>query len=182
MTWISHGIIAYGLNTFIGLPVAPVILGSTAPDWFEDFLGVKEHRGATHYLINWIIALILLLVLYSIFKNSYLLYAIGFVFGGLTHLFADSLTVSGIPIAPPKYKLPRIKLLKGMIRTGKPSEYIFTGFFVLFIFLVNNALGNQGFTLFSPCQRQGQEQSLCELYKAGIIDLKEFQELKKFPF
>jgi len=180
MTWISHGIIAYGLNSFIGFPVSTVILGSTAPDWTEDLFGVKEHRGQTHYLAYWIIAFIILLILYGIFRHQILFYGLGFIFGGLTHLFADSLTVSGIPVAPPKYKIPKIKLLKGMIRTGRTSEFIFVGFFVLFIFLVKSSFGGQGLTLFNSCQ--GQEQSLCELYKDGIIDLKEFQELKKFPF
>ena len=63
MTLLTHTAFA-GLTAWVfGLNTGIAITGSTAPDWFEDLFGIHEHRGLTHYLTIWFIALIFFLVL-----------------------------------------------------------------------------------------------------------------------
>jgi len=121
MTWKSHIAIA----TACVLPFNPAalpaaIVGSTAPDWSEwilKFFGIKvQHRGATHYLI---IPLGIIAASY-IFDIKHLLFWFGI--GYFTHWFADSLTISGVPISP--YDNSRIHFFGGKLRTGEMMEYI----------------------------------------------------------
>lgn len=121
MTWKSHIAIA----TAVCLPFNPAalpaaILGSTAPDWSEwilKFFGITvQHRGATHYFIAPL----------SIIAFSYIFDFRDFIFwfgiGYLTHWFADSLTIAGVPLSP--WDRNRIHFFGGKLRTGEMLEYV----------------------------------------------------------
>jgi len=121
MTWKSHIAIA----TACTLPFNPAalpasILGSTGPDWSEwvlKFFGIKvEHRGMTHYLI-----VPLAIIAFSfIFDFKDLIFWFGI--GCLTHWFADSLTITGVPLSP--WDNSRIHFFGGKLKTGEMTEYI----------------------------------------------------------
>ena len=121
MTWKSHIAIA----TAVTIPFNPsalgvAILGSTAPDWSEwvlKFFNVNvQHRGATHYLIV-PLAIILFSFLFD-FRSLIFWFGIGY----FTHWFADSLTISGVPISP--WDTSRVHFFGGKLRTGDLLEYI----------------------------------------------------------
>ncbi|RLA79113.1 MAG: hypothetical protein DRG78_13625, partial [Epsilonproteobacteria bacterium] len=121
MTWKSHIAIA----TAVTIPFNPsalgiAILGSTAPDWSEyilKFFSINvQHRGATHYVI-----VPLGIILFSfIFDFRDLIFWFGV--GYFTHWFADSLTISGVPLTP--WDTSRIHFFGGKLRTGDLMEYI----------------------------------------------------------
>ena len=162
MTWITHTTFAYFTSELFGLsPLA--VLGSTAPDWTEDLFGIKEHRGRTHYVVLWFTAFIITLSLYLATKNTLLFHALSFTYGGLTHLLLDSLTVSGVPLGA--YKT-RVRIV-GLVRTGKLSEWVFLACLLI---------------LFVPLHRAGSLEfgfaKYKELYKKGVIDLREYNERK----
>jgi membrane-bound metal-dependent hydrolase YbcI (DUF457 family) len=164
LTWLTHTTFAYLTACLLGLPPAPAILGSTAPDWSEDLLGVKEHRGRTHYITYWSFLFLLTLVLYLGAPNgpakTLFLNLLTFAFGGLTHLFLDSLTVAGVPLG-----LSRTRIrIGGLITTGKLSEWIFLGLILLILIPVKNAGLTLGLTNYK------------ELLKRGVIDKREYKE------
>ena len=169
MTWITHTTFAYFVSSLFGLPPAPALLGSTAPDWTEDLFGVREHRGKTHYITLWSSAFLLSLVLYlSIPHNlptvkELTLYILSFTFGALTHLFTDSLTISGVPLGTGNIRIR----IGGLIRTGKLSEWIFLAI-VIAIFYPLSLVGNLelGFSKYR------------HLWELHIIDRKEYDERK----
>ena len=119
MTWKSHIAIATATALpFNTLYVPFAILGSTAPDWSEwilKFFGITvQHRGATHYLI---IPLIIIAVGIGFALPPVVWFGIGY----LTHWFADSLTISGVPLSP--FDSHKIHFFNGRLRTGEPMEY-----------------------------------------------------------
>ena len=162
MTWITHTVFAYFTSQLFGLSPFAVI-GSTSPDWFEDVFGIKEHRGKTHYVIFWFTLFVILFTLYLSTNNTLIYHMLSFTYGGLTHLFLDALTVSGIPLGI--YNM-RIRIV-GIIRTGKLSEWIF----LACIFLIFAPLHQAGSLKFGFSKYK-------ELYKQGIIDLREYNERK----
>jgi len=85
---------------------------------------------------------------------------VAFIYGGLTHLFLDSLTVSGVPVGVGKVRVR----IGGLIRTGKLSEWVFLALLVFAFspFLLNGVKLGWGEAL--------------ELYEKGIIDKKEYLE------
>ncbi len=126
MTWKSHIAIA----TAVTIPFNPsalgvAILGSTAPDWSEwvlKFFSINvQHRGATHYAIV-PISIILFSFLFgdSLAKLGDLIFWFGV--GYFTHWFADSLTISGVPISP--WDTSRVHFFGGKLKTGDMLEYI----------------------------------------------------------
>ena len=162
MTWLTHTTFAYFTSQLLGLsPFA--VLGSTAPDWSEDLFGIKEHRGRTHYIVLWFTAFVIALSLYLTTKNALLFHALSFIYGGLTHLFLDSLTVSGVPLGA--YNV-RIRIT-GLVRTGKLSEWVFLAC-LLIVFVPLHQAGSLKFG-FSKYK---------DLYKEGVIDLREYNERK----
>lgn len=167
MTWITHTTFAYFVSSLFGLPPAPAILGSTAPDWTEDVFGVREHRGKTHYVVFWSSIFILFLVLYLAIPpakttiKELTLYGLSFSFGGLTHLFTDALTVSGVPLGTGNIRIR----IGGLIRTGKISEWIFL-IIITLIFYPLSVMGNLEFG-FSKYR---------SYYQLHIIDRKEYLE------
>lgn len=162
MTWITHSFFAGATSYILGLPVAPAMLGSTAPDWSEDMFGVKEHRGITHYLAYWLIAFLFSIAVYFAFKNDFLLYIVSFIYGGITHLVLDALTISGVPLGVGRVRVR----IGGLIRTGKISEWVF--FFVLVI----------AFAPFLLSQVHLGFNKASGLYERGIIDRKEYNEMR----
>jgi len=137
MTWKSHIAIASAVT----LPINPAMLplatvGATAPDWIEyilKFFGViVKHRGATHYLY-----IPILIMITSILFKSDLIFWFGL--GYFTHWFADSLTISGVPIS--QFDNHRVHFFGGKIRTGEPLEYIIAfGFLAVSVMLVKPSL------------------------------------------
>ena len=71
-----------------------------------------------------------------------------FSFGGITHVLADSLTVSGVPLSP--FDRTRFHLFGGAIkesgfykfRTGSMSEYIIAFSLLAFAVLLNNPINS----------------------------------------
>ncbi|MDD2782391.1 metal-dependent hydrolase [Sulfuricurvum sp.] len=172
MTWKSHTAIAIA----IALPFSPaslpaVIIGATAPDWLEyvaKFFGVHvKHRQETHYLI---IPIMLIALSFLIDFRAILFW---FGIGYLSHWFADSLTITGVPITPnDKHK---IHLLGGKIKTGEPLEYIVAfGLLIASVSISSNAIEllNQehGFNKY--------HMDYGYLQKNGIIDNKEALETR----
>jgi len=121
MTWKSHIAIASAVTIpFNPSALGVAILGSTAPDWSEwilKFFGIKvEHRGATHYVIVPLFFIVLSFIVD--FRDLIFWFGIGY----LTHWFADSLTISGVPLSP--WDNSRIHFFGGKLRTGDLMEYI----------------------------------------------------------
>ena len=162
MTWLTHGSFAYLTGVLFGLNPYFVVAGSTAPDWTEDLLGVKEHRGITHYVVLWAGAFLFSIILYGSLKNDLTFNLLSFVYGGLTHLFLDALTVSGVPLGIGKIRVR----IGGLIRTGKLSEWVFLALTLAVLYPITASGGVFG--LF-PAKK---------LYEKGIIDLKEYRELR----
>lgn len=161
MTWLTHTAFAGLTSWIIGLPTSTSILGSTAPDWTEDLFGIHEHRGITHYLVIWFILFLFFLTLRL--ENLFLPYSeylLGFVYGGLTHLFLDSLTKSGIPLGFSKIRVR----IGGLITTGKPSEWIFLALILIFLTPLTRLDVKFGWNKWK------------DLYQQGIIDEREYDE------
>ena len=124
MKWVSHiaisGAVTFAFNPLL-VPVG--ILGGTAPDWLE-ILASKagypvKHRTVTHYLSYWVA-----LSGFGAFVWDFQGVIFWFGVGGLTHVLADSLTVSGIPLG--LWSDRRFHLFGGRIRTGRPGEVFAT--------------------------------------------------------
>lgn len=159
MTWITHTAFA-GLTSWIfGLNTGIAIAGSTAPDWFEDMFGIHEHRGITHYLTLWFAVFIFFLVL-TLEKVPYADIGLSFCYGGLTHLFLDSLTKAGIPLGIGKQRIR----IGGLITTGKPSEWVFLALILVFLTPLTRLDVKIGYSKWK------------DLYEQGIIDLREYEE------
>jgi inner membrane protein len=80
---------------------------------------VTEHRGATHTLLGAFVFTFGAAIGFIVF-NTNLIYILAFLFGYMTHLFADLLTITEIklfyPFSNKKYGL-------GIIRTGSNAEF-----------------------------------------------------------
>jgi len=160
MTWLTHTYFAGTTAHILGLDPTLAVLGSTAPDWSEDLFGIREHRGPTHWVIIWFFALSLSFLLFlANTKGSQLL--LSFTYGGATHIFLDALTISGVPL----YGRQRIRI-GGLIRTAKPSEWLFLGLLILFLTPLLKLDIKLGYNRYRA------------LYEKGIIDLKEYNERK----
>jgi inner membrane protein len=170
MKWINHGIIAGSTTAVIEPMLVPVaVIGSTAPDWLETiankFLKLGfEHRQETHYLVFWL----LFTLFFGFFWDINGIFT-AFFWGGLTHILADSLTVSGVSLYPNAES--RFKLFGGRLRTGDRQEYFFsfTIFLicVLIILATNHSVNNSAFVPFFY--------NWGEMYHAGIIDASEYK-------
>ena len=138
MTWKSHIAIASAVTLPFNPAMIPIAsVGATAPDWIEHilkFFGViVKHRGATHYL--YIPILIILLSFLIDFQNMLFWFGVGY----LTHWFADSLTISGVPVS--QFDNHRIHFFGGKIRTGEPLEFVIAfGFLAVSVVLVKPSL------------------------------------------
>lgn len=132
MKWVNHVAVA-GAVTAVWKPelVPLAILGATAPDWLEwvlKALGQRVgHRTVTHYVILWTIAL-----LFGLFIWDFHRAITAFAAGGLSHVFCDALTISGVPLG--WWSDRKFNLFGGRFRTGQPGEYIFSAVFVAVCF------------------------------------------------
>ncbi len=169
MKWINHGIIAGSTMAVVEPMLVPVaILGSTAPDWFETIANRGfnlgwEHRKQTHYFVFWAFAC---LVFWFVADINGILGA--FAWGGLTHILADSLTVSGVPLHPNADR--RFHLFGGRLRTGGREEYILSISILLICALIISV----------TYQGRGGEfvpffYNWGEMYHAGLIDASEYK-------
>ena len=149
-------------HPFKDIPVGPVlcimaaILGALAPDldaeesqiqaelgqvglalsnWLHSF-GV-EHRGLTHYGLT-----TLVVIASSGWLGWWLGYpdvGLAFGLGYLSHVLADSLTLTGVPLLWPWHKTQNFHLLPAAlrIRTGGPVEpLLFVAITILLVFLL----------------------------------------------
>jgi inner membrane protein len=180
MTWKSHIAIA----SAVCLPFNPsalgvAILGSTAPDWSEwilKFFSVQvEHRGATHYII-----VPLFFIAFSfIFDVKDLIFWFGI--GYLTHWFADSLTISGVPLTP--WDRSRIHFFGGKLRTGDLLEYLISFSLLAMSVTVAKPMMESIDGFFGENEKSFSVYSMDyeELNRRGIIDNKEYLE-QRFKF
>jgi membrane-bound metal-dependent hydrolase YbcI (DUF457 family) len=160
MTWPTHTFFAGTTAHILGLNPAIAMLGSTAPDWTEDLFGINEHRGVTHYLVIWFFALMISFMLF-LSHADYSLELLSFTYGGMTHLFLDALTKTGVPL----YKGQRIRI-GGLITTGKLSEWIFLALLIVFFTPLIKLDTKLGYSRYK------------ELHQEGVIDLREYKERK----
>jgi inner membrane protein len=142
------------------------VLGATAPDWSEAVFRLTgrrvAHRGATHYLVTW--AGIMLFALFIWDWQGWLFW---FGAGGALHWFGDSLTVTGVPIAP--WSARRTTLFGGRLRTGGYGEFAVTG--VVVIVAAFTVWMTRSHADFMPWFYDWGG-----LYDSGIIDGKEWRE------
>lgn len=173
MKWINHIAIAGATTAIVAPPLVPVaILGSTAPDWMEWLYRAVtgrriKHRGSTHYVLFWLIGLFFALYLWDF---GGILAA--FCYGGLTHVTADSFTVTGVPLSP--WSDRRFHLFGGRLRTGEPGEYLIAWGIV-------GACALLGMVLHSFSGWYPFFYDWSGLYETGVIDASEWKE-NRFRF
>lgn len=120
MKWFSHIAIASAPAALINpILIASVATGAIAPDALEKLIRTK-HRAETHILIYWLIGSIAALIAaFSI--QSWTVHIAGLMLGGLSHILLDSLTPTGVPLAP--YSAARVHFFGGRVVTGSVTEY-----------------------------------------------------------
>lgn len=150
MTWVSHIAIGGALAHLGGLSYPLCTAGAILPDLIEQFLPKAKHRGISHSLIIWVLALFL--AWHTPLRDVF----IGVCAG---HLLADALTIMGIPVLGDNGQ--RITIFNGLIRTGGLAEYgVAFGFVAVCIFLGGAGFGG------GPSRYQ-------LLFESGTIDRKE---------
>lgn len=169
MKWFNHIAIAAATTAVINAPLVPIaILGATAPDWLERLhkftTGQRlRHRGPTHYVVMWILGLIAARLLYD-----YHGIISAFFYGGLTHVIADALTVSGVPFSPLSDR--RFHLFGGRLRTGNPGEYLVSGSIIIVCTLITLASRHYADGGFAPFFFD-----YADYYQRGLIDASEWK-------
>ena len=98
MRWINHIVIGASVCAVARPELVPVaIIGSTAPDWLEFVLRKMgywiRHRTTTHYWSVWVMG-----VLFAQFLWDFHGVIFWFSVGGVSHVVADSLSITGIPL------------------------------------------------------------------------------------
>ena len=120
MKWVNHIAIA-GATCAVWKPeLVPIaVLGSTAPDWLEWVLKAcgrrVAHRTLTHYVIYWVLGIV-----FGMFVWDFHYAITAFSAGGFSHVFADSLTLMGVPLG--WWSDRRFNLFGGRLRTGQMGE------------------------------------------------------------
>jgi inner membrane protein len=142
MKWVNHIAIAAASCAVLNPVLVPVaVAGSTAPDWMEWVLKAcgrrVGHRTVTHYVVYWLLGIAFGFTIYD-YHNVIK----AFSFGGLSHVFADSLTLMGVPLG--WWSDRKYHLFGGRLRTGQMGEYWVTGFIVLLC--VGVGLATKSFT------------------------------------
>jgi len=177
MTWKSHTAIAAACVLPFNPAALPLaILGSTAPDWSEwvlKFFGVKvQHRGATHYLVV-PLAIILISAVFD-FRGFIFWFGIGY----LTHWFADSLTITGVPLTP--WDKNRVHFFGGKLKTGEMLEYIIAFSLLAVSVTVAKPLLNS-FSFGESSVFSVFSMDYADLHDKNIIDNQEYLE-RRFKF
>lgn len=134
MKWVNHVVIGAAPCALAAPALVPVaILGATAPDWLEWVGKITgrpiKHRGPTHHLALWAIALGFFAVVADFGGIG-----AAFAWGGLSHVLADALTVAGVPFSPLSDR--RFHLLGGRLRTGGAGEFMVAWGLVVFCMLL----------------------------------------------
>lgn len=161
MKWVSHIAIAGATTAIVAPPLVPfAVLGGVFPDLFEkianNLLGMKlEHRKETHYFSYWLIGL-------GACWALDLPYLTAFCWGGLTHVLADSVTVTGVPFSPLSDR--RFHLFGGRLRTGSAAEYMITFCFTVLCFAISHFIHRDtgGFLPFFY--------DWAKYYESGLVD------------
>ena len=180
MTWKSH----IAISIAVSVPFAPLyvpfaVLGSTAPDWSEwilKFFGIRvKHRGATHYLY---IPIVIIVIGAMLDIKPLIWFGVGY----LSHWFADSLTISGVPLS--QWDSHRIHFFGGKIRTGEFKEYVLA-FGMLIVSLTISQSNIMRFNPFEDTNTSYKYDNFnpywtpyAELYKDKIIDEKTYKDNK----
>jgi len=165
--WFNHMVIAGATTAVVAPPLVPLaIIGSTAPDWLEwvaKALGRPvAHRGPTHWLMGWAAGLLSALAIFDWHGMG-----AAFAWGGLSHVLADSLTVSGVPFSPMSDR--RFHLAGGRLRTAGSGEYIVAWGLVLVCWLVAGQLRTSvGYVPFFP--------DWAARYEAGTCTAREWRD------
>lgn len=173
MRWYNHILIGAATTAVIAPQLVPLAaLGATAPDWLEWLLAglgrPVKHRTSTHWVAGWLVLLVGALAVWDVGGG----WLAAFAWGGVTHVFADSLTVSGVPFSPLSDR--RFHLLGGQLRTGGLGEYVVAGGCVLVCWLVFGAFNSQAAYLpFFP--------DWADRYARGVVTAKEWKE-NRFRF
>jgi inner membrane protein len=142
MKWINHTLIAAAPCALVApLAMPAAVCGATAPDWIEwvaRALGHPlKHRGPTHWVAGWLAACLFALML----PGAVGVLALAFALGGLSHVLADALTVSGVPFSPASDR--RFHLAGGRLRTGGAGEYAAAWGVVLICAALHGAIGHK---------------------------------------
>lgn len=129
MKWVSH----ISIGVCVCVPISPlyvpfVIVGSIAPDVLESVFKVK-HRTQGHYFLIW-----LLLVLGTWSIPIIGIATFWFSVGGFLHVFADSMTIQGVPLYWNSSHY--FHLLKAPFKTGSQQEFMFVGMLIIITFLL----------------------------------------------
>jgi len=135
MKWKSHIAIGavYGFATakYDFAIIGALAAGSVLPDVIDRFISMdnetlwnKVHRKMSHW---WLIYIFLILI--SAYFGMSSVYF--FFIGALMHIYADALTVSGVPFFNPLTAGYGLK----EARTGKISEFVFAGIMIGVIFI-----------------------------------------------
>ncbi len=112
------------------VPICLVVLLADSTKMKEKSTFLRRHRGIMHTLV---VPVLLWLMTVSINIDICTGLLIGLLLGYLSHLFADTLTLMGAPLA---YPLSKKLISIGTIRTGTAMEYIIgTILCVVIIFL-----------------------------------------------
>jgi inner membrane protein len=135
MTYKNHVIIGGIFGMLFNVPVVPSMIGAVLPDidlkWSKMYCGnglFTSHRGITHHAIVGAIGL-LSIFLIPIFIHLPTLYndiLKGFIVGYISHLFADTMTKSGIP-----YWKHKDRISVKLFRTRSTGEYVFVSVLLL---------------------------------------------------
>lgn len=174
MKWVNHIIIGASLAVAFNPVMLPVVVaGSTAPDWLErcsKYAGYPlAHRAQTHYVSVWIVACLFFFFIADVYSLFF-----WFSIGALSHVLADSLTVSGVPLG--WWSEKRFHLFGGRLRTGDRGEYIVSGSVAVLALVVGYGSGHLSQNQFFPFFYQWHE-----LYQDGLIDGYEWKQ-NRFRF
>lgn len=134
MTWKSHclaNVVLAAVLTHSPAATAAAMLTATLPDQLEVFLPLGRHRGATHWLAVWLVALLVTPFYVREHLSGHFLLPgfgqqawhldphfagtclFGLALGPFLHVLLDGCSDSGVPFAP----FSRWKLCLGMYRT-----------------------------------------------------------------
>jgi len=129
MTYRSHLIIGGIFGLLFNVPVVASMIGAVLPDidlkWSKMYSGsglFTSHRGITHHVIVGFIGFLSMFLIPAMFRMPVLYSDMfkGLVVGYISHLFADTMTKSGIP-----YWGHKDRISVGLFRTRSLGEYIF---------------------------------------------------------